>query len=357
MASEKDRNLRRLIKKFRINFKPPNLGQLPSRHKSTFDQIRAIRDIRFNSYRAENPILNEEPWTAQTKRRAEWLSNRAAALIYQQRNEAGWRFDLENDVLHRFLVEVVWYSTLISVSCLEKLLTLPLVLTVGQEFGGPRSRRSSIQTTQPPAIFKREEKVECIALVLQNNAQEILSGYKMPSSYHILIGSSYDLGMNPLFDNRAEEMVIFDPLLSIHDVPKKPDRVVGLKKTRAFTNLLDTSALTDDIRSTPFVESQDPLLFPFLVLEAKREKHSDGFEEIQTQTAFPILELLQLQEGIKPNVSQEVNSIAPFVWFIANRGDNWRVYSCYVNEEDPKSYVGVPALTQPWSKHCHYLIH
>ncbi len=107
-ASEKDRDLRRLIKKFRINFKPPSHGQLPSCHKNTFDQIRVIRDIRFDSYCAENVILNEEPWTAQTKRRAEWLSNRAATLIYQQRNEAGWRFDLENDVLHRFMVEVAW---------------------------------------------------------------------------------------------------------------------------------------------------------------------------------------------------------------------------------------------------------
>lgn len=107
-TSEKDRDLRRLIKKFRINFKPPSHGQLPSCHKNTFDQIRVIRDIRFDSYCTENVILNEEPWTAQTKRRAEWLSKRAATLIYQQRNEAGWRFDLENDVLYRFMVEVVW---------------------------------------------------------------------------------------------------------------------------------------------------------------------------------------------------------------------------------------------------------
>ena len=108
MSRKKDDNLRGLIEKFRINFRPPSHGQLPSRYKNTFDQIRAIRDIRFDSYCAENVIPNEEPWTAQTKRRAEWLSNRAATLLYQQRNEAGWRFDLENDVLHRFMVEVAW---------------------------------------------------------------------------------------------------------------------------------------------------------------------------------------------------------------------------------------------------------
>jgi hypothetical protein len=107
MASDKDRELRGLIKTFRINFRPPSYGQLLSRCTNTFDQIRIIRDIRFDSYCAENGV-NEKPWKSQTKRRAEWLSNRATTLLYQQRNEAGWRFDLENDVLHRFMVEVAW---------------------------------------------------------------------------------------------------------------------------------------------------------------------------------------------------------------------------------------------------------
>jgi hypothetical protein len=108
MSTEKDLDLRRLMKVFRISFKHKNFDNLPTRHKNTFEKIRIIRDIRFDSYCAENILLDKEPWTAQTKRRAEWLSKRATTLIYQQRNEAGWRFDLENDVLHRFLVEVAW---------------------------------------------------------------------------------------------------------------------------------------------------------------------------------------------------------------------------------------------------------
>jgi hypothetical protein len=61
---QKDRNLRRLIKKFRIDFKPPTIRQLLSRHKDTFDKIRIIRDIRFDTYSAGNAILNREPWKA-----------------------------------------------------------------------------------------------------------------------------------------------------------------------------------------------------------------------------------------------------------------------------------------------------
>lgn len=180
---------------------------------------------------------------------------------------------------------------------------------------------------------------------------EIPSKYKTPANQRMLMKCSYDLGMNPIFDNRAEEMVIYHPLISVLDVPRKPDRVIGLKKTPAFTNLLDTTTLSDNIRSTPFVESQDPLLFPFLVLEAKRERSSDGFEEIQSQTAFSIRELLQLQlnllqEGIRDNSSSEGHGIAPLIWFVANRGDTWRVYSCYITDEDPERYVKLPSLNR-----------
>jgi hypothetical protein len=104
---DSDRELRNLIREYRIKFKSPT-EKYPSRYEHTFNQIRNIRNQRFDNYCADNVILGEKPWMGQTKRRAEWLSNRASSLIYQERNEEGWRFDLENDVLHRFLVEVAW---------------------------------------------------------------------------------------------------------------------------------------------------------------------------------------------------------------------------------------------------------
>jgi hypothetical protein len=39
----------------------------------------------------------------------------------------------------------------------------------------------------------------------------------------------------------------------------------------------------------------DPLLFPFLILEAKSEKGSENFEHMEIQTAFPIQNALKLQ--------------------------------------------------------------
>ena len=153
---------------------------------------------------------------------------------------------------------------------------------------------------------------------------------------------SYDVGENLLFDSRAEELIMHEPLVEKIQLPKKkPDRIFGLKKTKAFAKILDVDGRDndEDSRCSPFKDCNDPLLFPFLIIEAKPEKKSVGFEETQTQTALPIWELLRLQESIRAEVSEESHSTCPLVWFFANRGDSWRVYGCYVTQNEPKRYV------------------
>ena len=105
-----DRELRRLIKHFGITFKGVGADAtgLPEEHAETFGIIRAIRNQRFEEYGVNITLANDQPWKEQTKRRVTWLASRAASLITQQRNEAGWRFSLENDVFHRFRIEVAW---------------------------------------------------------------------------------------------------------------------------------------------------------------------------------------------------------------------------------------------------------
>lgn len=92
------------------------------------------------------------------------------------------------------------------------------------------------------------------------------------------------------------------------------------------------------VKSSPFKDSVDPLLFPFLILEAKSETSSNGFDDIQVQTAFPIWSLLKLQEGLHAKVRNIGPETGPLVWFLANRGDAWRVYGCCATEE-PRGYV------------------
>lgn len=110
MADDKERDLRRLAKRFKITFKMISTPQQwPPEHQSSFQSIRRIGDQKLNTFSANIDIRsNDEPWKEQTKHRAEWLVKRAARLFDQQRNESGWRFGLENDIFRRFSVEVAW---------------------------------------------------------------------------------------------------------------------------------------------------------------------------------------------------------------------------------------------------------
>ncbi len=166
--------------------------------------------------------------------------------------------------------------------------------------------------------------------------------------------TSYDTGTNPLFDERAEEIILQDlsvrSSLAKKDRRRKPDRVYGLRETRNFEAILDQiqssnsqSGVTvrDSIRVNPFKDTDTgaSLIFPFLILEAKSEQR-DGFEEIQCQTAFPIQALLQLQDNLQRKAIN-VSTTGPFLWFLASRGDMWRVYGCYIRDEEPKSFVRI----------------
>jgi len=141
-----------------------------------------------------------------------------------------------------------------------------------------------------------------------------------------------------------------DPLVKFQLPEQRPDRVFGLRKTKAFESALDLlesstqcieGRLTERsiFRCSPFKDCNDPLLFPFLILEAKPEKTSKGFDDIQIQTAFPIWALLKIQEGLQAKVSEGTLTVGPLVWFIANRGDYWRIYGCYITKGERPQYV------------------
>ena len=127
----------------------------------------------------------------------------------------------------------------------------------------------------------------------------------------------------------------------------------GLRETRNFEAILDQipssnsqSAMTvrDSIGTSPFKDADAgaSLMFPFLILEAKSE-NSDGFEQIQSQTSFPIQALLQLQDNLQRKAIN-VSTPEPFLWFLACRGDMWRVYGSYIIYEEPKSIVSILSI-------------
>lgn len=102
-------SLRRLAKRFNIRDRRDG-EEWPTAHRTMFQSIKSVAQYRFDTYIPGVSVYSEDkPWKQQTKAHAQWLVNRAECLFGQERNEAGWRFGLENDVLRRFTVEVAWW--------------------------------------------------------------------------------------------------------------------------------------------------------------------------------------------------------------------------------------------------------
>jgi hypothetical protein len=132
---------------------------------------------------------------------------------------------------------------------------------------------------------------------------------------------------------------------------QRPDRIVGLRETNNIRMLLDqpprahpnsdARRLRDLIRSSPFKWQSDPLLFPFLVLEAKTDSAHNNFSDIQYQTAFPIKSLLDLQTGLQLYSPSSKQIPEPLVWFLGYRGSDWKLYGCYpgLDSQSNTTYV------------------
>ena len=177
-------------------------------------------------------------------------------------------------------------------------------------------------------------------------------------------------GLNPLFSNRADQVFSYGPHLEVElekdgrgnesrskgiKLPeRRPDRVYGLRQTSNFEERLSSPAKTvldgasedaitallgtvdageellvqDFIHATPFHQRGDPLLFPFLILEAKSED-GRGHRNCGIQTSLPIWAVLKGQERLV-ELSGNLDELGgPFIWYIHYLGDSWRVSGCY----------------------------
>jgi hypothetical protein len=189
-------------------------------------------------------------------------------------------------------------------------------------------------------------------------------------------------GLNPLFSNRADQVFRYDPHLMSdpenHGSGKggkhnekvlperKPDRVYGLCQTSNFEERLCSPAkgilddasedaiadiqsaveangeellVQDFLQATPFHQRGEPLLFPFLIPEAKSEE-GRGHRNCGAQTSLPIWGLLKAQERLS-ELSCSLDELGgPFVWYISYLGDSWRVSGCHIAiEKAQKTYV------------------
>jgi hypothetical protein len=104
----------------------------------------------------------------------------------------------------------------------------------------------------------------------------------------------FDEGLNPLFGDGADEEIQYESEIEKIVVKgKNPDRVIGLRITNRLDRILNETEgvagepVGDLIRTSPFKPGCKPLLFPFLVLEAKSEKCPDAFSKITSSLGSP----------------------------------------------------------------------
>ncbi|KIX06830.1 uncharacterized protein Z518_04806 [Rhinocladiella mackenziei CBS 650.93] len=151
-----------------------------------------------------------------------------------------------------------------------------------------------------------------------------------------------DEGLNPLFDDRADEEIEHpSEIEKILKIGKKPDRLIGLRVTRRLDRILNQTEgpqgdlIGDSIKTSPFKHGCQPLLFPFILLEAKSEKSPDAFSKINLQTGFAIRALLELQRNLAhATVENRQSGMKPLVWFLSYRGESWRLSGAYVEERE-----------------------
>lgn len=93
---------------------------------------------------------------------------------------------------------------------------------------------------------------------------------------------------------------------------------------RLLHELLEPSPSENVISSTG-----DPLLYPFLVIEAKSGQAQKDWHSINMQTAFPIRAFLQIQARLQ-HAADPRGSFGPLVWFFSYKGEDWRLSMAFM---------------------------
>ena len=84
-----------------------------------------------------------------------------------------------------------------------------------------------------------------------------------------------------------------------------------------------------DLSHSPVKKRQ--LMYPFLVIEAKRENDAPGFRSVEAQTAFPIRRFLRIQDELQRASKIKLD---PLVWFFAFQGEEWRLYAAILDDKE-----------------------
>ncbi|OJJ04013.1 hypothetical protein ASPVEDRAFT_54268 [Aspergillus versicolor CBS 583.65] len=293
----------------------------PETRRQLFHDITTLGKSIFGDFNAGNTgDSNEKPWRGQIKPRAAKLAVLAARCRGEGKNERSWRASLEHEVLHRFTVEVSCPT------CRDRLWRSEI--------------EAAVESTEEQALSldeRRRNRMPC----------RCPEGLSQNRDFH---------GVNMIFSDRSETSIHYNPPLPIQSGGRNkkkyelPDRVYGLIETDNLKALLDSAdgrvsddgeekVLRDTLEASPFKPSREPLLFPFLLIEAKSDTSGDS-AGVEMQSAFAIERLLRVQDQLRPATDAETGWITePVVWFFGWHGQDWYVKGSFISDAtglDPK---------------------
>ena len=107
-------NLKRKMKEEGILFPPHKYSarrceNVPEEHRSKFDAIQQLGRLSFEKYDYAPGIDGQDkPWQKNNSRKALRLVRDAVRCRAENRNEPGWRYELEPQIFERFNIEVAW---------------------------------------------------------------------------------------------------------------------------------------------------------------------------------------------------------------------------------------------------------
>ncbi|KAL6888039.1 hypothetical protein GGI43DRAFT_425928 [Trichoderma evansii] len=278
----------------------------PQSQHDIFRSIKQLANIKYDEYDVQqDPDRSTAPWKQEAKSQARRLIEKAKDCVC--RNEATWRFACEPLVFSRLTAEIA------CTICRKRVWRSEVEAKLEPE----HSSAGNLITRQ-----KKREICRCPRASRPTDQEE-------------------RIGLSKHFIDRAEETVNYPPQLEkdLDDI-KRPDRIYGLRRTRNFENLLFTQLNDDEfvgdlLPNRPVSTLGEELLFPFLVVEAKKAA-SEDWDSICLQTAFPIYTFLSFQQELQKATASRSRWISgPLVWFFASRGEEWRLYTAYPHQKDP----------------------
>ncbi|KIW18880.1 hypothetical protein PV08_03169 [Exophiala spinifera] len=320
MKPEQKPKLIRLIEKERIHFHGPSECR-PGNHAQVFSAIREISSYKFDQYVHNFTYeAHQKPWRAKVKQKVERLVCLVENCRRAGQNEMGWRLKLEPEILARFGTEVTCKR------CSSKLW------------------RSEVEVSTNPS----DNFGDILDLKTRQANRRPCSCSEMQRCL-----DRDDPGICRIFHDRADKVVKqskSDPISDIFPKGQRPDRVYGFRKTSRFSRFLEEEIshppferqeLRDVVECSPFNDMRDEVLFPFLVVEAKSET-GNSFDDIEIQTAHAIKKLLDIQLKLRLLTGERSQwQSGPLVWFLSNRGDDWRVAAAYVEIQDKITHYHV----------------